>query len=268
MIFRTPDGVERLSAYSQVPVMTLDLRRRPRDLWPKQATNEEIGISERIVLCGGSREWAHVSQGGSHHRASAVDALWRSTPKELREAVLDDISKSSEKQPLDESGGSLRPHITGSTSFLSASKVASVFLDPNDHFQAKLDYASSTAKVDLLMGKLSLGTRRSYMAAWKHWCLFRRLQGKNCWMDLQAKLRDEDLLDWIIHEWHIMHLSAGSIRAKLSGIRYMHMISGYGDLNKAGGRAGLTLSAIGQRELSKSKLPSPSELAQWIYENL
>ena len=46
------------------------------------------------------------------------------------------------------------------------------------------------------------------------------------------------------------------------------MISGYGDLSKAGGRAGLMLSAIGQREHSKSKLPLPSELIHWIYENL
>ena len=268
VIFRAADGTERLSAYSQVPLMTLDGCRKPRDLWPLLSNGDEVTLAQRIAMCGGAREWIENFKGSSFMRPAAVDALWRSTPKELWMAVLNDISGTMEEGEEREGEKSKPSHVTGS---MFADKITNKdggIRDPNDHFQAKLDYARTTAKVDLLMGKLSTGARKSYNSAWKHWCLFRRIQGKDCWLDLTAKQWDEDLLDWIIHEWHIMHLPAGSIRSKLSGIRYMHMISGYGDLSKAGGRAGLMLSAIGQREHSKSKLPLPSEVLQWIYENL
>ena len=261
VISATPDAVERLSAYSQVPVMTLETCRRPNDLRPKQETNEEISLLGRIATCGGSRERAQVSKGGNRRRPADVDSTWRPTHKEFRVAVLGDISKPSDKIPPRRSGGGPPPYIAGSTSFGPETLTPDVFFDPNDHSQAKSDCARSTAKVDLLVGKLSSGTRRSYKDAWKHWRLLRKLRVKSRWMDLQAKLWGEDLVGWIIHGWHIMHLSAGPISENLSGIRYMHIISGYGDLSKSGGRAGLVLSAIGQRELPNRKLALPSELA-------
>ena len=48
----------------------------------------------------------------------------------------------------------------------------------------------------------------------------------------------------------------------------MHLISGYGDLTKAGGRAGLMLTAIERKEHSKSKFPLPTEVIEWIYDHM
>ena len=48
----------------------------------------------------------------------------------------------------------------------------------------------------------------------------------------------------------------------------MRLVSGYGDLIKAGGRAGLMLTAIERKQHSESKLPLPSVIIEWIYENV
>ena len=177
VIFRTPDGTERLSAYSQVPLLTLDGCRKPRGLWPLLSTGDEVRLAQRIAICGGARERVDVFKGNSHNRPAAVDALWRSTPVELRVAVLNEISKCESKRVATSSEKGLPPHVMGATNFAPTTLGDARLRDPNDHFQAKLDYASTTAKVDLLMGKLSKGTRKSYNTAWKHWCLFRRIQG-------------------------------------------------------------------------------------------
>ena len=65
-------------------------------------------------------------------------------------------------------------------------------------------------------------------------------------MDISTPMWDEDVLDCEIYERLIMGLEAGTIREKLPGVRYMHLISGYGDVSKAGGRAGIVISSIGR----------------------
>ena len=86
-------------------------------------------------------------------------------------------------------------------------------------------------------------------------------------MGMGGKQRDQDSPGWFAHEWHVAGLTAGPIRAKLSGVRYMHLLFGYGDLTKEGGRGGLMLAAVERerKQHPKSKLPLLSGITAWIY---
>ena len=48
----------------------------------------------------------------------------------------------------------------------------------------------------------------------------------------------------------------------------MHLVSGYGDIIRTSGRAGLKLNSIEKGCRSKSRLPRPTEIMIWIYENM
>ena len=79
---------------------------------------------------------------------------------------------------------------------------------------------------------------------------------------------DEDAMGRVIHEWNAVRLTAGALRGKLSGIRYIHLISGYGDISKAGRIECFILNAIERRDRPNSISPLPSGLIQWIYGNM
>ena len=85
--------VERLSASCQVPILSLEERRRPRELWPTQVGGSEVSVVGQIVVCGGAREWIQGSGTPSgRSRLAAADALWRPTPVELWAGVISNIS--------------------------------------------------------------------------------------------------------------------------------------------------------------------------------
>ena len=107
-----------------------------------------------------------------------------------------------------------------------------------DYSEAKFDYARSTTNVDLVMNRLASGNQKPYMAPWKRRRPYRRTsQGGRC-VDMSNPLWGEEILGWLIYEWGIMGMSAITILGYLSGVRYMHMISGYGDTIRTSGAQG------------------------------
>ena len=58
----------------------------------------------------------------------------------------------------------------------------------------------------------------------------------------EERRADEDvLLDSIVHLCHFMKLVSGTVKTKLAGIRYHHMIKGHGDTLKDKSRCSLPL---------------------------
>ena len=201
LIYLGSDGSKRLSASSQVPILTLEGCRRPQYLWPAQENGEEVFTNQQITICGGAREWEVGSNNGfpeEKTRLAAVDALWRSSPVELWKDVLNniaeveygyaDIIERTEILGIQSAGSSgingalLFPHLVNYPEFQTRDNKP--VCEPDEHFKAKLDYARSTDKVDLLMWRLAEGTKKSYKAAWKRWCLHRSIQKKGCWLNL------------------------------------------------------------------------------------
>ena len=62
--------------------------------------------------------------------------------------------------------------------------------------------------------------------------------------------------------------SVGTFRGKMSGIRYIHLIIGHGDIRTVRGRSGLMRIAIEKGDRSKSKLPMPTDQTQWVRDNM
>ena len=189
LVHHAPDGTERLSTSSQAPILSLGECRAPHNFRPVQADGREVFTAVQIVVFGGAREWWVGSNTPSDRfRLAAADALWMSSPMELRADVMDNIAEVEHVMaihPADHvdtrrssvNGDALPPHLAKYPELLEP--TSRTVCEHDGHFEEKLDYARITAKVDFLLSRLAEGAGKSYKAVWQHFCLRRSIQKKD-----------------------------------------------------------------------------------------
>ena len=88
-------------------------------------------------------------------------------------------------------------------------------------------------KTDILMAKLSEGTRPAYQGHWKSWVLFQYSQEKPLYLkggNLDDVKNDEEvLLEYIVFLSRIMMMKTGSITQELFALRHKHLVKGISD---------------------------------------
>ncbi len=99
-----------------------------------------------------------------------------------------------------------------------------------------------------LMAKLSTGTRAGYDTAWRQWGLFCRARGRDPFLmggdPAQRRAEEEILLDYIVHLARYFKRGEGTIKLKLFGLRYQHLLGGLEDPLMQKGRIWLALGGI------------------------
>ena len=100
-------------------------------------------------------------------------------------------------------------------------------------YDAKMTYAKVSHKLDILMSSVSRGAQLGYKISWKHWIMFRKGQEIPMWLDRREDGRGECLVNFILSEHDVLGLKPDTIRSKISGIRFPHIISGKNDFTTA-----------------------------------
>ena len=81
----------------------------------------------------------------------------------------------------------------------------------------------------------------------------------------RAKLGGEALSGWILFETRILGLQASTVRSKISGLGYWHLLSGFPDWSKWSGRYKKVLRSAAKQDVTCRNYPFNLGLVNWVY---
>ena len=96
-----------------------------------------------------------------------------------------------------------------------AVEVADRTLLTQSQYDAKLSYAITTRKMEVLMQSISTGTKTGYTRSWSQWGNFCRGKNQSVWLDSREEGCGGNLLNFILSERDVLGLRASTIRGKL-----------------------------------------------------
>jgi len=160
---------------------------------------------------------------------------WRGTPGRPRQEFERMISRSA----TDKVGGAAKRRRPGSAP--PGGDVRPVALGRSRErmvLDANLQLSKDKAWLDALateaiMSKLSEGSRASYEVGWRQWCVWRRVQAKNVYLQgvtREEKKEDEDdMLRFLTFLTKVMNRAEGTVRQRLFALKMGHVVAGYED---------------------------------------
>lgn len=124
-----------------------------------------------------------------------------------------------------------------------------------------------------LMGSACEGTRRTYSPAWKHWCVFRKLQGKPSFMAgtsaEEHKANEDSMLVFLGIEGGRMGRAYSTVKGAFSSIRFHHIVEGHGDPLVGKARFRMALSALRRVDgHAQRKHPTTTRMLRWLADHL
>ena len=108
-----------------------------------------------------------------------------------------------------------------------------------------------TERMHAILSSIAPATRGRYLSAWKHWVIFTHGQNKNPWILRSTFNWDDDLIDFMLFEAKMMGNTAPTISAKISALRFWHLISGYPDFSLGGGRYRFVLKGLRRENIER-----------------
>ena len=143
----------------------------------------------------------------------------------------------------------------------STSDVGSFFLNRTNH-------VAGAGKLGDLSSGISEGPRASYVSAWKHCAQFTQRALEKRWISVIGPKWDETLAGWILFGTRILGIQASTMRPKISGLRYWHLLPGFPDWGKWSGRYKQVLSSVAKKDATCRNYSSNLELMNWIMRDL
>ena len=134
--------------------------------------------------------------------------------------------------------------------------------DVRDCFRVKNEVTYGSGKLPDLLSGVAEGTQSAYREAWVQWAHFMENRPEGVWIEKQEPKWGERLIAWILFETRILGVQVGTIRSKISAIRYWDILSGYPDFSKWTGRYKQVLKSISRKRVAKRNYPFNSELLQ------
>jgi len=129
-------------------------------------------------------------------------------------------------------------------------------------------------RTELMLQKLSEGTRAGYEGGWRQWTAYRTAQGHDPWLqgrDREERMRDEDaLIDFVVVLAVILSRTDGTVKQKLFAVRYAHLVVGFGDPLLHRGRLWTTLAGLRrwQGPGNKRKRPVTPRMLLWLKKHI
>jgi hypothetical protein len=125
-----------------------------------------------------------------------------------------------------------------------------------------------TAKAVLKENALAASTHTKYSSAFRTWCDFRELLGKDPYLRGDPRENAEDLLDFIAYEGVLRSLKHGTVQGYLTGVRHYHVDAGLGDVTKHP-RITATMKGLKKASgVSMQKRPVTPQMLMFIQDQL
>ena len=134
--------------------------------------------------------------------------------------------------------------------------------DVRDFPKTKNEVTYGSGELTDLLSGVAEGTQSAYRTAWVQWAQFVENRPEGVWIEKQEPKWGERLIDWILFEARILGVRVGTIRSKISAIRYWNVLSGYPDFSKRAGRYKQVLKSIARKLVVKRNYPFNLELLQ------
>ena len=286
-IWQDANMVLRLHSTSQLrglakKELTSDLSR-----WPLKIDGTECSNVDKLTVIGCHDAWQHRLLWPAEEVA---DAAWRSTPQTIWCVLTREIlARKAEwfERNLSMTVDVLTteaPHVVAGSrtrdphnrdDFLEDEEAA---VAENWWFMQEFDSrvggrngvvsalqrvhheTQGIEKIEALLRGLSDGAKIAYRRSWRHWVLFCTGTGVEPWIDFSKRGWGEIMLDFITHEHLVLGLQAKSTRSEISGIRYFHIMAGYGDFLPLGVRYKQLLNALSKGVVASRKFPFGPEM--------
>ena len=287
---------QRYSVTSHIPILNLSEIWSGEPKWPRKENGEEVSTKEKVVILGGHTNWPIFD--GVCDTVEA-NSLLMSGPSSLMGRILYAVRKQQEKMEYEtlfdtnscsiayeevtgRAGGARKKYNDDwrTTKFgaglldllgVEDGNGGSQETNPNEDsdvrsfFETKTQHIFGIGKLNDLLSGIAEGTRAGYISAWKHWFQFTQRTPEKRWITAISPMWGETLINWIIFETRIMGLQASTVRAKISGLRYWHLLSGYPDWGKWSGRYKQVLNSVAKKDVVLRNYPFNLELMSWIY---
>ena len=105
-------------------------------------------------------------------------------------------------------------------------------LDANLKLSKDKEWLDALA-AEAIMSKLSEGSRASYAVGWRQWCIWRRIQQKDIYLQgegrEQRKEDEDDMLRFLTYLAKVMKRAEGTVRQRLFALKMGHVVAGYED---------------------------------------
>ena len=208
---------------------------------------------------------------------------WRTRPEGPRrvfeEQARDERKAMVEEAPTHMVGG--RPRKARARTAPPSAEVVPValgrarermVLDANRTLSKEKAWLDAMA-AEVVMAKLSEGSKIGYEIGWRQWCLWRRIEGKDVYLigeGRQARKEDEDeLLRYLTYLAKVMNRAEGTIRQRLFAIKMGHVVAGYDDPTLHRTRLWAALSGFKRwQPETKRKYPVLPVMMRWLYEHI
>ena len=127
--------------------------------------------------------------------------------------------------------------------------------DAMSFFEEQAYQAFGPGRLEDLMSGIAASTRASYITSWTHWHHFTLRAPQKRWITQVDPRWDDTLIDWILFETRILGLQVSTMRSKISGLRYWHLLSGYPDWSKWAGRYRQVLRSVAKKDMVRRNYP-------------
>ena len=122
-------------------------------------------------------------------------------------------------------------------------------------------------KLNALLSGVAPATRQRYLSAWNRWAYFMRMRDRPVWMVKLHPNWDDDLIDLVMFEHHVMKNTSDVTRAKLPAIKFRHVVTGLDDFAKFGGRYLQVLKGMKRNHKVQRKILFSLDMVEWMYSN-
>ena len=124
-----------------------------------------------------------------------------------------------------------------------------------------------TNSANAILSWVAVSTRSRCETGWKRCYMFMVNQNKSPWVTRDNPAWGNDLIDFLIFGSEIIGDSVPTICAKVSSIRFWHIVVGFPDFALGGGRYRQVLKAPKRPRQVKRKLPVNHDMLYWLCRN-
>lgn len=223
--------------------------------WPLMADGSKLSNLECLSASGCRPIWEYRSSAQANETA---DSVWRATPITLWGRLLEEaIRRRGEWFDMaqvcqDSSEITESPHIVSGQRALGQFRTEDMTPDwsaapranwsydddfphtadgPAEALMRVHEQAHGIDKITALLSGLVSRTQAIYRADWRHWVIFCDGSNRSQWLDITESGWGEPALEFIIHEHRVLWLNPRTIRSKISGVRFSHIVEGRGDFS-------------------------------------
>ena len=122
-------------------------------------------------------------------------------------------------------------------------------------------------KLHAMLSGVAPATRKRYLSAWNQWAYFVTMRERPTWLTKTGPNWDEDLIDFITFETHVVKNTSATTRVKISAIMFWRIVCEMDGFTKYRGRYQQVSNGLKRGHKAKRKIPFSLDMIEWMYTN-